>query len=218
MSTTVEFGSAPLPPGPVSYPLFGNILQLDEALHLTFEKFRKKYGNVFRLKFGQIPVVVLNDYTSLKEALYKQRDIFSGRPVFPSYKLVSFGEGVVFNDRTTQSDWYSRKEYLIRHLHSYVTSTSVRDRLTEHIQVETGFFEDAIRKGCSESSSGYMDPEYFIRVASGNSMCTACFGRRFKPNDAVSNLSRVLYFFSYKQCFKYLVHYWSSPYVLFCVQ
>ena len=63
----------------------------------TFQNFRKKYGDVYRIRFGKWPTVIINGRDAIKEALCKRGDAFNGRPEFTSVKLVSNMKGVSFS-------------------------------------------------------------------------------------------------------------------------
>ena len=72
-----------LPPGPPLLPLIGNLLSMDSDLRVTFRRLRKRYGDIFTVYIFHQPVIVLNGYDVIKDALFKNGDIFSNRP--PSF-------------------------------------------------------------------------------------------------------------------------------------
>ncbi|KFV71843.1 Cytochrome P450 2H2, partial [Struthio camelus australis] len=68
------------PPGPLTLPFVGNMLQLNPRnLPQSLEELSKKYGPVFKIHLGPKEVVVLYGYDAVKEALIDQADEFSGR-------------------------------------------------------------------------------------------------------------------------------------------
>ncbi|GAB6030775.1 hypothetical protein CHUAL_007623 [Chamberlinius hualienensis] len=69
-----------LPPGTAGLPIVGYMPFISEYQHETFKKLGQKYGNLFHLYLGSLLVIVLNDYSSIYDALVKNGDIFSGRP------------------------------------------------------------------------------------------------------------------------------------------
>ena len=74
-----------LPPGPLSLPIIGNILQLGkhkEDLLKYFQHLGNKYGGLFSIRIGYIQALVITDYELIKQALVKQADAFSGRPQY----------------------------------------------------------------------------------------------------------------------------------------
>nr|XP_028603689.1 transcription factor 20 isoform X6 [Podarcis muralis] len=81
------------PPGPVSLPFIGTILQIDfHNPHVSFTQLSKKYGNIYSLQNFWTNVVVLNGYKAVKEALVHKSEDFADRPFFPIYKQLGYGE------------------------------------------------------------------------------------------------------------------------------
>lgn len=180
-----DYETAPMAPGPFQWPIFGNVASLGDAPHLAFDEMTKKYGSVFRIKLGTVPVIVLNDIKTIKAALSRQKDIFSGRPQFPSYKLVSLGLGAVFNDSTTMGiDWKARKMKMLKHIHNYAASVDSRMSIAKHIWDEIEYMTVALEEQCEKSPTGFIDPEQVVRVAVGNAVCVMCFGKRYRVDNA----------------------------------
>ncbi|XP_059157598.1 cytochrome P450 2U1-like [Physella acuta] len=70
-----------LPPSPgIALPFIGHMYLLEKNPRKQFERWVKRFGPAFSLRFGMNQVVVLNTYDVLKEALVKQGDHFSDRP------------------------------------------------------------------------------------------------------------------------------------------
>ena len=60
----------PIVPG---LPILGNILQLDVmSPHTTFTEWARKYGGQYMIKVFTEPILVLNDYESIRAALVDQ--------------------------------------------------------------------------------------------------------------------------------------------------
>ncbi|THV07131.1 cytochrome P450 [Dendrothele bispora CBS 962.96] len=71
-----------LPPGPVGYPVVGNLFELSRALrpHLLFFRWSKKYGNIVHFSvFGQ-SMMIVNDFDIARELLEKRGATYSDRP------------------------------------------------------------------------------------------------------------------------------------------
>ncbi|OXB52166.1 hypothetical protein ASZ78_001702, partial [Callipepla squamata] len=90
------------PPGPMSLPFVGTMPFINYCdPHLSFEKFRKKFGNIFSLQNCWTNVVVLNGYKTVKEALVNKSEDFADRPYFHIYEHLGYGqksEGKSFAD------------------------------------------------------------------------------------------------------------------------
>ena len=70
------------PPGPWGFPVVGHLPFFGSHPPATFLKWQRMYGNVFRIRMGSWKTVVINDYSSIKDALDRQDDAFSSRPRF----------------------------------------------------------------------------------------------------------------------------------------
>ncbi|XP_013393232.1 cytochrome P450 2J2 [Lingula anatina] len=69
-----------LPPGPWGLPVLGCLPFLGSKAHVVLTNWSKKYGDVFLVNFGMVPVVVLNGFDTIRDALVKQGAEFAGRP------------------------------------------------------------------------------------------------------------------------------------------
>ena len=76
----MKFVFSGLPPGPIPFPLVGNILQLGIQAHLSLMKLGETYSDVFTVYLATKPAVVLNSYEAVTEALVKNGHTTSGRP------------------------------------------------------------------------------------------------------------------------------------------
>ncbi|XP_072041358.1 cytochrome P450 2U1-like [Amphiura filiformis] len=71
-----------LPPGPLfRWPILGNLPSLDpKEPYKTINQLAQKYGPVYRLQFGSFPVLILNDFESVRQAFLKQGAEYDDRP------------------------------------------------------------------------------------------------------------------------------------------
>uniref|UniRef100_A0AAV2MAS0 Steroid 21-hydroxylase n=1 Tax=Knipowitschia caucasica TaxID=637954 RepID=A0AAV2MAS0_KNICA len=79
-------------PGPPSYFLIGNMLELAHdhlPLHLT--GLAQRYGSIYRLRCGNTTIVVLSSSEVIREALVKKWSDFAGRPDSYTGNIVSGG-------------------------------------------------------------------------------------------------------------------------------
>ncbi|XP_013408665.1 cytochrome P450 2U1-like [Lingula anatina] len=60
-----------LPPGPWGLPILGCLPYLGRNAHLVLTRWAKTYGDVYSVRFGTVPVVVLNGFGVIREALVK---------------------------------------------------------------------------------------------------------------------------------------------------
>ena len=70
-----------LPPGPWAPPIIGHLLTMKgDALIESFEKLRRKYGDIFTLYLGDKPLVVINNFKLYKEVFVTKQDSTYYRP------------------------------------------------------------------------------------------------------------------------------------------
>lgn len=79
--TKPSSSAPPLPPSPVSIPIFGNWLQVGNDLnHRLLASMSKTYGSVFLLKLGSKNLVVVSDPELATHVLHTQGVEFGSRP------------------------------------------------------------------------------------------------------------------------------------------
>ncbi|XP_072997346.1 cytochrome P450 89A2-like [Typha latifolia] len=79
-------GKLPLPPGPPSIPLFGNVLLLRgsftlQKIELLLHSLRARYGPVITLRIGSHPFIFVADRALAHRTLVSHGAVFSDRPV-----------------------------------------------------------------------------------------------------------------------------------------
>lgn len=166
-------------PGPFSWPIVGNAPQMGGAPHKYFLRLTKKYGNVFQIKLGSRPVVVLNG-ASIKQALVKQGPDFAGRPDFTSFQFVSGGDGFAFN---TVTDWWKvhRKVAQSTLRMFYNGNPDTRKTFEHHILSE---FKELVHLMVEKTAEHrYFIPMTYLVVSTANIMSALCFGRRYPYED-----------------------------------
>ncbi|XP_033630841.1 cytochrome P450 1A1-like [Asterias rubens] len=169
-------------PGPRGLPLLGNILDLGgEALHVNLSQLAQKYGDVYQIRIGSRPVVVLNGMETIRQALVKQSTDFAGRPDFMSSQVMKEinGGSMTFSDYSP--GWKLHRkigETALRHFTSGQQSSSVQDKVLLEVQelIETWTNNN---KG-----STVVDPSLMLKLSVSNIMCSYIFSRRHKLDDA----------------------------------
>lgn len=82
----------PLPPTPFGFPIVGHLPRLGSDPHIKMTEWRKKFGEIYRLKMGSQEAVVLNGLETIKKALQGQASDFAGRPDFYSLQKICDGK------------------------------------------------------------------------------------------------------------------------------
>uniref|UniRef100_T1JCH9 Cytochrome P450 n=1 Tax=Strigamia maritima TaxID=126957 RepID=T1JCH9_STRMM len=93
----------PFSMGPWGLPIVGYLPFLKEPPYLRVTELGKKYGNVISFYLGSVLVVVLNDYTAIKEAFVKQGNIFSGKPKTNIFRFNNAVRGLMVAEGETAS-------------------------------------------------------------------------------------------------------------------
>ena len=89
-----------LPPGPWGLPIVGYLPFLGPQPQETLLNLSHKYGDIFTIRLGSFPTVVVNGSEKFKEALVTNTGVFDSRPDFYTFSIskdrLAFGE---YNER-----------------------------------------------------------------------------------------------------------------------
>ncbi|EGC40218.1 hypothetical protein DICPUDRAFT_146927 [Dictyostelium purpureum] len=95
--------------GPFAIPILGNLHQLGKygLPHHTLTEFHKKYGPIYRVFFGDVYTVVINDPKIIREICMDHHEtIGRNRPVTPSFRYAQNGNGI----STSNEQWQRNRE------------------------------------------------------------------------------------------------------------
>nr|ARO89856.1 cytochrome P450 Cyp1a1 [Andrias davidianus] len=171
-------------PGPRPYPVIGNALELGNNPHLSLTEMSQTYGDVMQIQIGMRPVLVLSGLDTLKQALLKQGDDFSGRPDLYTFRLIGDGQSLTFS-HDSGDVWKARRRLAQNALKTFAvspcTSTSCSCLVEEHICKEATYlvskFLDLME------TKGSFDPYRYVVVSVANVICAMCFGTRYNHED-----------------------------------
>lgn len=169
-----------LPPGPVAWPLVGNLPQIiGQDLHIALTNLADIFGNLVWMKMGSENVLVVNSMDAAVASLVRQGKVFSGRPRKRKTVEVLLGEGkdIVMNDVLPELKIHRRI------VHSFLSSQthSDKDRLKHIILNESRSLEDKMKTFSSESVS--FDPKFQVARVVANVLCQCILSRRFDDVD-----------------------------------
>uniref|UniRef100_G1TYN6 unspecific monooxygenase n=1 Tax=Oryctolagus cuniculus TaxID=9986 RepID=G1TYN6_RABIT len=161
-----------LPPGPMPFPLVGNVLQMDRKnISKSISMLAKEYGPVFTVYFGTKPTVVLHGYEAVKEALVDHGEEFSGRVNLPVMDRYAKGLGIIFSEGEL---WKETRRF---------TLTVLRDMgmgkktIENRIQEEASYLVEALKE------TNACDPSSLLFCVPCNVICSIIFQNRFDYND-----------------------------------
>lgn len=132
------------PKGPFPLPLVGNLLALRNVtdLHAKSTEWSKTYGDVFTLWMAHRPMVMLNSYAVIREALVERRHDFAGR--FPTRTAVLQNQGnhdIVFEDYNPH--WKALRKVALSAVRKYSTSESLEHLCADIVDA----FVDSLQEG-----------------------------------------------------------------------
>ncbi|XP_030344656.1 cytochrome P450 2H1-like [Strigops habroptila] len=162
------------PPGPITLPLAGNMLQMNpKNLPESLKKLSEKYGPVFTIHLGPRKTVVLYGYDVVKEALIDQADDFSGRGNLPLLERIFKGTGILTSNGET---WKQLRRFALTTLRDFGMG---KRSIDERIQEEAHFLVERIRNTHEKP----FNPGRFLTHAVSNIICSIVFGDRFDYED-----------------------------------
>ncbi|XP_034631698.1 cytochrome P450 2H1-like [Trachemys scripta elegans] len=162
-------GSGKLPPGPVAFPIIGNMLQLNvRNLPQSIHELSTKYGPVFTIYLGSLRVVVLYGQEAVKEALIDQGDEFSGRGKLALADKLIKGAGIIFSNGER---WKQLRRFALTTLRNFGMG---KKSVEERIQEEARFLVERLRN----THGGDL-----LHHAVSNIICSIVFGDRFDYDD-----------------------------------
>ncbi|XP_038054804.1 cytochrome P450 2J6-like [Patiria miniata] len=165
-----------LPPGPWGFPLLGSIPAIVWGMfrgsepHHQFHRYAAKYGPIFCFKILNKTVVVLNDYTLVKEAF--QHPQLSDRPKNILTDVLKVDAVVVSNGEP----WVEMRRFCLTVLRSFgVGKTSFEEKI--------GTEAEELMKEMAAFGGKPFNPKSFIGNAVANVICCVIFGKRYEYND-----------------------------------
>ncbi|KAK9466679.1 cytochrome P450 [Lipomyces arxii] len=75
-------------PGPIGYPVVGNILQTRRNASEKYRQWSKQYGPVFQVQLGNIPVLVVNSASAAHQIFVANSHATNSRPMFYTFHSV----------------------------------------------------------------------------------------------------------------------------------
>ncbi|XP_066289707.1 cytochrome P450 2U1-like [Branchiostoma lanceolatum] len=167
-----------LPPYPAGrVPVLGHLLALGRAPHLKLTAWRRQYGDVFTVRLGMEDVVVLNGYTTVKDALVDRFELFASRPT--DYLLDAItGSGKDIIGARWGTGFRQRKRFattVMRNLGMKVGRGSIEEKIREEA--------DCLRNRVAENNGQPFSIAHDVTVTVTNVICSMTFGKRYGYED-----------------------------------
>lgn len=166
----------PLPPGPWSFPIVGNLPQLGRAPQRALTKLWHKYGDIYSLQMGSRPTVVINGLETIRQALVKQSEEFAGRPDFYTFKYIANGKSMGFSDYGPR--WKLHRRIAQNALGMFINSAD--NPMEVNIQLEA---EVLVFHLLEAGKLGPVNPHNELFLSVGSIICALCFGKIYKRDD-----------------------------------
>uniref|UniRef100_A0A8C6RMK8 Cytochrome P450 n=2 Tax=Nannospalax galili TaxID=1026970 RepID=A0A8C6RMK8_NANGA len=170
--------TARYPPGPVSLPLLGNMLQMDfKNIPDSMYKLQQRYGDVFSLQMSGKPVVVINGLKAVREVLVNCGEDTADRPSTAILKYLGRkpkSQGVVF--ARYGPEWREQRRFSVSTMRNFgLGKKSLEEWVTEEASCLSAAFAD--HEGCP------FNPYTLLNKATCNVISSLIFARRFEYED-----------------------------------
>ncbi|KAL3858774.1 hypothetical protein ACJMK2_009027 [Sinanodonta woodiana] len=166
-----------IPPCPTPVlPVLGNLIHLlvnNDALDY-FRKLRDKYGDVFSLYMGSQFIIVINGYTTIKEALVQNGRVFSNRPKNYLTEVLTGDYGILC---TSGKKWKEHRRFAMNALQELGFG---RSSFEQNIMEEAKELINIIE----EQNGRPFQMKGIVNTCVSNIISQIVFGKRFKHTDA----------------------------------
>ncbi|XP_052016276.1 cytochrome P450 2D3-like isoform X1 [Apodemus sylvaticus] len=170
--------SSRYPPGPVPWPVLGNLLQVDlDNMPYSLYKLQNRYGAVFSLQMAWKPMVVVNGLKAVQEVLVTCGEDTADRPEMP-----------IFHDRDCDSKakgvilapygpaWQEQRRFTVSTLRNFGLG---KKSLEQWVTEEAGHLCDAF----TAQAGSPLNPYALLDKALCNVIASLVFAHRFEDGD-----------------------------------
>lgn len=160
--------------GPKGYPYVGNLFQLGPDHALTYEQWAKKYGPVYQVRLGTLPVVVVNTVEAAKKLLVDQGQLYLDRPVFYTFKNVSSTAGFTIGTSPWDESCRTKRKAAASGLN--------KGAVDRYVSIIQGEVKELIRDFYTYGGKGKtaIDPQKFLQRFALNVSLVVNYGTRMR--------------------------------------
>ncbi|XP_028645685.1 cytochrome P450 2D9-like [Grammomys surdaster] len=166
------------PPGPVPWPLLGNLPQVDlDNMPYSMYKLQNRYGDVFSLQMAGKPMVVINGLKAMQEVLLTCGEDTADRPTVPIFEYLGVkprSQGVVL--ASYGPEWREQRRFSLSTLRNFGLG---KKSLEEWVTEEADHLCDAFTAQAGRS----INPNAMLNKAVCNVIASLIFARRFEYED-----------------------------------
>ncbi|KAK8250203.1 cytochrome P450 [Phyllosticta capitalensis] len=164
--------------GPPGLPIVGNIHQIRVNAAETYRLWSKRYGPVYQIQLGNVPVLVVNSAAAARDLFGKHSQVLSSRPVFYTFhKVLSNTAGTTIGTSPFSDSLKRRRKGAASALNKPSVATYV-----DHLDIET---RDFVKEGLEYGKGGKegVDPMPMIQRLSLSLSLTLNWGTRMGSRD-----------------------------------
>ncbi|EXJ57878.1 3-hydroxyphenylacetate 6-hydroxylase [Cladophialophora psammophila CBS 110553] len=147
--------------GPVGLPIVGNLWQLrGKDIPEQYRVWSRKYGAVYQVQLGSIPVLVINSAAAAKAILIQNSQATASRPEFYTFhKIIASTSGTTLGTTPYTNSLRKRRKVVSAALNRPAVESYI-----PHLDIETRFFlAEALKYG--QSGGRAIDPmPLFLRL------------------------------------------------------
>ncbi|KAH8890100.1 cytochrome P450 [Thozetella sp. PMI_491] len=164
--------------GPSGLPLIGNLWDIRVNAAEKYREWSKKFGDVYQIQLGNVPVVVINSAAAAKAIFGQNAQALSSRPEFYTFhKVVSDTAGTTIGTSPYSESLKRRRKGAASALNRPSVATYV-----PHLEVETkDFIKELYDYGHAGQSA--VDPMPMIQRLSLSLALTLNWGTRLKSQE-----------------------------------
>ncbi len=155
-------------PGPWGVPVLGHLPFIGNNAPRTLHDMSEKYGNVFAIRMGSRPTIVVSGYDAILDVIVRQGIDFAGRPDFVSWKLIGDGETLGFASYSPA--WSLHKELALKAVHLYFHDQG--NALQSQITAEARMFVSSLLEKGQEG----LNPAKILEFSAASVIYNVCFG------------------------------------------
>ncbi|XP_058778023.1 cytochrome P450 81E8-like [Vicia villosa] len=166
-----------LPPGPPFLPIIGNLHQLKQPLHHTFQTLSQKHGQIFSLWFGSRLVVVVSSLKTAQECFTKHDIVLANRPHFLTGKYIAYN-----NTSVAQAPYGDHWRNLRRIISTEVLSSH---RLSSFLEIRRDEIMRLVQKLAKVCYNGFSEVELkpLFSEMTFNTIMRMVSGKRYYGDD-----------------------------------